>query len=111
HAAVRALREGDAWLAGARATYAEAGRRAAAALGLAPPEAGSFLFFDASPFFRPGEALPGFLERCLDEAGVLLTPGSAAGAAYGSFVRLCYTAVPPQELDDALAALRKVLGR
>lgn len=111
HAAVRALREGDAWLAGARATYAEAGRRAAAALGLPPPEAGSFLFFDAAPFFRPGEALTGFLERCLDDAGVLVTPGSAAGAAYGSFVRLCYTAVPPQELDAALAALRRVLGR
>jgi N-succinyldiaminopimelate aminotransferase len=111
HAAVRALREGDAWLAGARATYAEAGRRAAASLGLAPPEAGSFLFFDASPFFRKGEELPGFLERCLDDAGVLVTPGSAAGAAYGTFVRLCYTAVPPQELDAALAALRRLLGR
>jgi N-succinyldiaminopimelate aminotransferase len=111
HAAARAIREGDAWLANARATYAEAGRRAAAALGVPPPEAGSFLFLDASPFFRPGEALPAFLERCLDEAGVLVTPGAAAGKDYGSFVRLCYTAVPPKELDAALAALKQMLGR
>jgi N-succinyldiaminopimelate aminotransferase len=111
HAAARALAEGDAWLAKARATYADAGRRAAAALGVPAPEAGSFLFLDAAPFFRPGEALPAFLERCLDEAGILVTPGAAAGAAYGTFVRLCFTAVPPDELDRALAALRKLLGR
>lgn len=110
HAAARALAEADGWLARARATYAEAGRRAAAALGLPAPEAGSFLFFDAAPFFRPGEALAGFLERCLDEGGILLTPGAAAGAAYGTFVRLCTTAVPPAELDEALARLRRVLG-
>jgi N-succinyldiaminopimelate aminotransferase len=111
HAAVRALREGDGWLAEARRTYADAGRRAAAALGVPPPQAGSFLFLDAAPFFRPGESLPGFLERCLDEAGVLVTPGTAAGAAYGTHVRLCYTAVPPAELDAALASLRGMLGR
>ena len=111
HAAARALAEGDPWLANARATYAEAGRRAAAALGLPAPEAGSFLFFDAAPFFRPGEALQGFLERCLDEGGILVTPGLAAGEAYGTFVRLCYTVVPPPELDEAMARLRRVLGR
>jgi N-succinyldiaminopimelate aminotransferase len=109
-AAARALAEGDAWLAEARATYAEAGRRAAAALGLPAPEAGSFLFFDAAPYFRPGEALPGFLERCCD-AGLLLTPGAAAGKDYGTFVRLCFTVVPPAELDEALARLRRVVGR
>ena len=108
-AAARALAEGDAWLAETRRRYAEAGRRAAASLGLPPPQAGSFLFFDASPWFRPGEALPGFLERCL-EAGVLLTPGAAAGAAYQGWVRLCYTAVPPEELDQALQRLRGVMG-
>jgi len=111
HGAARAIAEGDAWLAGARATYADAGRRAAAALGLPEPEAGSFLFFDAAPFFRQGEALGGFLERCLDDAGILLTPGEAAGSAYGTFVRLCFTVVPPAELDEALARLRRVLGR
>jgi N-succinyldiaminopimelate aminotransferase len=106
--AARALREGDAWLAEARAAYAEAGRRAAAVLGIAPPEGGTFLFFDASPHLRDGEDVMGFLERCLD-AGVLLTPGSASGTAYAGWVRLCYTSVPPAELDDALGRLARVL--
>jgi N-succinyldiaminopimelate aminotransferase len=111
YAAARALEEGEAWLAETRALYAAAGRRAAEALGAPAPQAGSFLFFDAAPFFRPGEDLARFLERCLDDAGVLLTPGSAAGAAYGTFVRLCFTVVPPDELDLALAALGAVLRR
>ncbi len=108
-AAARTLAEGDAWLAETRARYAESGRRAAAALGLPPPQAGSFLFFDASRWFRTGEALPEFLERCA-EAGVLLTPGPAAGAAYQTWVRLCYTAVAPEDLDEALSRLRAVLA-
>jgi N-succinyldiaminopimelate aminotransferase len=109
YGAARALAEGDAWLAETRALYAAAGRQAAAALGVPAPEAGSFLFFDAAPFFRPGEDLARFLERCLDDAGVLVTPGSAAGAAYGTFLRLCFTVVPPEELELALGALGKVL--
>jgi N-succinyldiaminopimelate aminotransferase len=110
-AAARALAEGDAWLDETRALYAAAGRRAAAALGVPPPEAGSFLFFDAAPFFRPGEDLPRFLERCLDDAGVLVTPGAAAGKDYGTFVRLCFTVVPPDELELAMGALGSVFRR
>jgi N-succinyldiaminopimelate aminotransferase len=107
--AARALAEGDAWVEGARALYAEAGRRAAGALGLPAPEGGTFLFFDATPHLREGEDLHGFLRRCLD-AGVLLTPGTASGRDYESWVRLCYTVVPPAELDDALGRLRGVLA-
>ncbi len=109
-AAARVLVEGEEWLRETRAIYADAGRRAATALGLPAPEAGAFLFFDASPHFRPGEGLDGFLERCLD-AGVLLTPGAAAGKDYSTFVRLCFTAVPPDDLDLAMAAVRRVIGR
>lgn len=108
-AAARALAEGDAWLAETRALYAEAGRRAAEALGTPAPEAGTFLFLDAAPHFRPGEALDGFLARCL-EAGVLLTPGPAAGAAYRTFVRLCFTAVDPDALGAALSRLAPLLA-
>jgi N-succinyldiaminopimelate aminotransferase len=107
--AARALREGGDWLAEARRLYAEAGQRAAAALNLPAPEGGTFLFFDAKPWFRQGEGVHDFLRRCLD-VGVLLTPGSASGTSYGSWVRLCYTVVPPAELDDALARLGRVLG-
>jgi N-succinyldiaminopimelate aminotransferase len=106
--AARALAEGDEWLAGARIAYAQAARAAAAAVGVSAPRAGTFLFFDARPFFRPGEALDGFLERCLS-AGVLLTPGPACGRDYASWVRLCFTAVPPDDLGRALERLGEVL--
>jgi len=109
--AARALREGGAWLEETRALYARAGRAAAHALGLPEPAGGTFLFFDADPWLQPGErdAMP-LLERCLD-AGVLLTPGSACGRDYHRWVRLCFTSVPPEELDDALAVLAGVLPR
>jgi N-succinyldiaminopimelate aminotransferase len=108
-AAARALAEGDAWLDEARRAYADAARAAAAVASVPAPEAGPFLFFDAAPFFWPGEALDGFLERCL-EAGVLLTPGPASGRDFESWVRLCFTAVPPGELRQALHRLGDVLG-
>lgn len=107
--AARALDEGDAWVEDARRRYAEAGRRAAEALGLPAPQGGTFLFFDAQPHFKPGEDVHGFLHRCLD-AGVLLTPGSASGKDYASWVRLCFSVVPPHELDDAIERLRGVLS-
>jgi N-succinyldiaminopimelate aminotransferase len=109
HLAVRALETGDPWLEETRGMYAEAGRAAARAVGVAPPEAGTFLFVDVSSHLRPGEGLDGFLERCLD-AGVLVTPGLACGHDYATWVRLCFTAVPPTALDDALGRLGRVLG-
>ncbi len=107
-AAVRALDEGDGWLAEARAAYRAAGFEAADALGIARPAGGTFLFFDASPYMSQGEPLLGFLGRCLD-AGVLLTPGSACGRDYDRWVRLCFTSVPPAELREALDRLRTVI--
>jgi N-succinyldiaminopimelate aminotransferase len=108
--AARALDEGDGWLEEVRDTYRRTAECAAATLGLPAPEGGTFLFFDAAPFFQPGEDMHGFLRRCLD-AGVLLTPGSASGSDYQSWARLCFTAVAPAELDDALARLAPLLGR
>ncbi|MCA9603890.1 MAG: pyridoxal phosphate-dependent aminotransferase, partial [Myxococcales bacterium] len=52
--ALRALEHGDAWIAKARSAYAEAGRRAAAALGVPAPAGGTFIFFDARPYLRSG---------------------------------------------------------
>jgi N-succinyldiaminopimelate aminotransferase len=108
-AAARAIAEGDAWLADARRAYADAGRAAAATVGAPVPEAGTFLFFDAAPFFVPGEGLDGFLERCL-AAGVLLTPGPACGRHYATWVRLCFTAIPPAELREALGRLEPLVA-
>jgi len=106
--AARALREGEAWLANARGVYKAAARAAAEALGLPMPQGGTFLFLDAGRHLRDGESTDGFLERCLDH-GVMLTPGSASGRDFERWVRLCYTAVPPAELETALAGLRSVL--
>ncbi len=108
--AARALREGDRWCAEARDKYREAARMAASILGLSPPEGGTFLFFDARPWLPPDaeDCMP-FLERCALEAGVLMTPGSACGEAYPSWVRMCFTAVPPDELRAALARLEPLL--
>jgi N-succinyldiaminopimelate aminotransferase len=107
-AAARALAGGEAWLAGARRLYAEAGRAAAEAAGVPAPEAGTFLFLDVAPSLRPGEGLDGFLERCL-AAGVLVTPGPACGQHFATWVRLCFTAVPPDDLRQALERLGTVL--
>lgn len=105
--AARALAEGDAWLVQARALYAKAARTAADALRVPMPKGGTFLFLDARPYLRSGETVMGFLERCLD-AGVMLTPGSASGQDFEDWVRLCYTTVPQDELEAALACLQSV---
>jgi len=107
-AAARALAEGEAWLQGVRRAYSDAGRAAAVVAGVPSPDAGTFLFLDAAPFFRAGEGLEGFLERCL-EAGLLLTPGPACGRDFTTWVRMCFTAVPPDDLARALDRLGGVL--
>jgi N-succinyldiaminopimelate aminotransferase len=109
HAALGALQGGAAWVDAARASYRAAGEDAAAVLGLPPPEGSMFLFVDVGR--RLGErGLDGFLEQCL-EAGVLVAPGSSSGSDYGSWIRLCYSAVPPADAADAARRLARVLAR
>ncbi len=108
--AAAALDQGDAWLAESRRLYREAARAAAACVGVPAPRGGTFLFFDAGPFLAAEDetSLP-FLEACAD-AGVVMTPGAAAGEAYARWARLCYTAVPPDELERALDTLAGVIA-
>ena len=115
--ASRALTYGEPWLAEARALNAVAARRCADVFGQCGqagqslqgvPASGSFLFFDAAPFFRAGEDIEGFLSRCLD-AGVLLTPGIACGRDFTTWARACFTSVSPAHLDEALALIQPVL--
>jgi N-succinyldiaminopimelate aminotransferase len=108
-AALRALEGGDAWLEEARACYRAAGEDAARALGLPAPEGSMFLFVDVAACLD-ARGLPGFLEDCLAE-GVLVAPGSSSGEAYGSWVRLCYSSVPPDEAARAVRRLARALGR
>ncbi|MEM7248074.1 MAG: pyridoxal phosphate-dependent aminotransferase, partial [Acidobacteriota bacterium] len=97
------------WLSEARSQLAETGARTARALNLPEPAGGTFLFFDASPWLDGGDdALP-LLERCLD-AGLLLTPGASCGRDYASWVRLCFSNLPPDQMDEATTRLSEVLS-
>ena len=107
-AALAALNHGAEWLDETRQVYRQSAELVASALDVPRPRSGTFVFFDAAPYFRRGEDLLGFLERCLD-AGVLLTPGAACGRDFSTWVRLCFTAVPPDELEQALGRLRGAL--
>jgi N-succinyldiaminopimelate aminotransferase len=99
---IAALREGGAWVEESRSLYRDAGYAAADALGVRPPEGGTFLFIDVSDRLAPdARDCSAFLERCAD-VGVLLTPGGSCGADYAKWVRLCFTSVPQARLDAAL---------
>jgi len=79
------------------------GDETAATLGLPPPQGSTFHFVDVSSRLD-GRGISGFLEDCLDD-GVALAPGASCGAAYGKWVRLCYTAAPPDEVKAAVHRL------
>ncbi len=106
-AGLRALEGGAAWVANARALYAKAGAETAAVLGLPAPAGGCFLFANAA--HRLGaRGLQGFLEECFAQ-GVVVAPGSSAGEAYGTWVRLCFTVVPPHHAVEAAQRLAQLL--
>jgi aspartate/methionine/tyrosine aminotransferase len=108
-AGLRALRGGDAWIAGARAAYREVGDATAELLGLPPPGGAMFHFLDVASVLDE-RGLWGFLEDCVEE-GVALAPGPSCGSAYSQCVRLCYTAAPPDRVLAAVRMLSKRLGR
>jgi N-succinyldiaminopimelate aminotransferase len=102
-AGLRALQRGADWVASARSAYARAGAAVAGVLGVPAPAGGCFLFLDAARCLG-ARGLPGFLEDAF-AAGVVLAPGSSAGEAYSTWVRLCFTVVPP---DLAVEAARRL---
>jgi aspartate aminotransferase len=106
-AGLRALREGGAWIARARECYEAAGRGAAERLGVAAPDGSTFLFLDVSARLDE-RGIWGFLEDCVGD-GIALAPGPSCGGDYGSWVRLCYTAAPPDQVFAAVDRLAKRL--
>ena len=98
---------GDAWIARARQAYREAGDRAAARLGVAPPEGSTFLFLDVARHLDE-TGLPGFLERCV-ERGLLAAQGTSFGP-FPTHVRVCYTSAPPDVVARGIDALAQVMG-
>lgn len=108
HAALRALRDGDTWLAETRHFYQRAGDDAARVLGVAAPDGSTFLFLDVSDRLDERGML-GFLEDVFED-GVVLAPGASAGRDYAGWVRLCFTAAPPEQVATAVRLLAKRLG-
>ncbi|MBM4383263.1 MAG: pyridoxal phosphate-dependent aminotransferase [Deltaproteobacteria bacterium] len=106
-AGLRALEGGAAWVANARAQYERAGAAVAAELGVPAPAGGCFLFANAAHRLD-ARGLHGFLEDAFG-AGVVVAPGSSAGEAYGTWIRLCFTVVPPDQAIEAARRLAKLL--
>lgn len=107
--ALAALEDGADWLATAHVQDREVGRRVADLLGQDPPKGGTFLFVDVRDRLD-SRGLAGLLEDCFAE-GVLVAPGSSCGQEYGEWIRLSFTAAPPDDVIEAASRLAKVLGR
>ncbi len=105
-AALHAMRDGGGWIARARESYREVGAAAAGRLKLSEPEGSTFLFVDASRALDE-RGIDGLLSDCL-EAGVALAPGASCGREYADWLRLCFTAAPP---EDVLVAISKLARR
>jgi N-succinyldiaminopimelate aminotransferase len=107
-AALRALRGAASWVERARSLYRDAGEAAARELGLPPPEGSTFLFVDVRRCLDE-RGIGGFLRDCLGD-GVALAPGASSGSDYEGWVRLCYTAAPPDTVREAVRRLAKRLS-
>jgi len=107
-AAVRALEGGAAWLEDARESYRTVGEAAADCLGVSRPEGGTFLFLDVTSKLDD-RGLAGFLEDCLDD-NLVLSPGTSFGPSFDSWVRLCFTCVPPDVVRRGVDRLARRLG-
>jgi aspartate/methionine/tyrosine aminotransferase len=107
-AAVRALSGGGQWQQDARAQYHEVAEEAARRLGVPPPEGSTFFFLDISSRLDERGVL-GFLERCFED-GVLVAPGASSGSDYSQWIRICYTALPPERALEAISLLARHLS-
>ncbi len=106
-AAQRALADGEAWLEEARQAYARAAERAARTLAVDAPAGSQFLFVDARAALDE-RGMIGLLEDCGDD-GMLVAPGASCGEGYDGWIRVCYTAAPPESVEPALARLARRL--
>jgi aspartate/methionine/tyrosine aminotransferase len=108
-AGLRALRGGAGWIERARESYRAVADESAALLGLPEPGGSTFHFVDVARCLDQ-RGIWGFLEDCVDD-GVALAPGPSCGSEYGSWVRLCYTAAPPDAVLGAVKRLATRIGR
>lgn len=106
--ALAALEHGDAWVAKARAEDGAIGGEVAERLGLPRPEGGTFVFLDVRERLD-ARGLSGLLEDCFG-VGVLVAPGASCGTDYADWIRLSYTAAPPEAVREAADRLAGVLA-
>jgi aspartate/methionine/tyrosine aminotransferase len=111
--ALAALRSPVTWMDAARQEYREARDATLRALEGSgartfAPEGGSYAFVDFAAVLghRP---LTDLLERAIDK-GVLLAPGEGFGDGFGSWARLCFTAVPRPQLLSGIERLRDAMA-
>jgi N-succinyldiaminopimelate aminotransferase len=107
-AGLRAIQDGQPWVDRARESYRLAGAAAAAELGLPAPEGSTFLFVDAAAALDE-RGIEGLLADCLED-GVAVTPGASCGRDFATWLRLCYTSAPPEEVGVAISKLAKRLA-
>ena len=74
--------------------FDEARQRSARALGVQPPDGGIYHFF---PVRDEAAALAPALLR---DTGVAILPGGGAGEAYRSWIRVCFTSLPPEDAEE-----------
>ncbi len=112
HLALRALREGDTWMAQARDVFRAAREIATREVGLPhfAPDGGAYLFLNLREYLGNDDeaVVMAFHDRLLS-GGVALSPGAPFGSGYRGYARLCFGALPPDRLTAGLAQLRRLL--
>jgi len=110
-AALRSLEHGAPFIADARARYQAARDRAAARVQApcALPEGCTYLFLDLRDWIAEEEESVYTLLEQFAEQGVLLAPGGSFGHEVAKWARLCYTAVGPDQLDEGIDRINRVL--
>lgn len=102
-AGLETLRQAEDFCALWLPEYESARNRMGQALGCPPPQGGAYYF----PRYASPEAAWNTLERAL-ERGVVLAPGAAFGEAYADSLRICFTCVPPDQLERACQVLAEL---
>jgi aspartate/methionine/tyrosine aminotransferase/elongation factor P--beta-lysine ligase len=93
HGCLAAL-EDTAFFERQRGAFDEARVRTARALGVEAPAGGIYHFFEVR-----GESAS-IAESLMREVSVALTPGQVGGSHYGSWLRMCFTSLPPVRAEE-----------
>ena len=96
------------WIGRSRQAYEQAGRDAAAVLGMQPVAGGTFLFVDVADALDE-RGLMGFLEDAADR-GVFIAPGPSFGD-YPTHIRVCFTCAAPDVTAKGVRILAELMGR